>query len=220
MASTQFPTIQVQPREKLGSRSTARLRAQGGLPAVVYGHKQGPTHIWAHYNELVDLLRQQVHIIEVVCNGKSESCLIKDVQWDHLGSHIIHVDLARVDLNERVTVSVEVELVGEAIGLKEAHTYLDQITTNMEIECLASAIPANIKIDVSDLKENESLILSSVELPEGVTASIEPDAVIASVHIAAAAADDDDEEEAPEGAEASGEPDVISKKIEEEEPEK
>lgn len=218
MATQQIPRIEVEQREKIGTRPTAHLRQSGRLPAVIYGHKQEPVHVSTDTKQLLDLLHRNVHVLEVVCGSDTESCLIKQVQWDHLGTGILHMDLARVDLNERVTVSVEVELVGEAIGLKEAHAFLEQNLTALEIECLASAIPEVIKVDVSSLESHTSLTLANVELPNGVQCPLDPETVIASVHIAAAASDSEEVEEV-EAPETEAQPELIGKKAEAEQSE-
>ncbi len=207
MTTTDIPRIQSQTRQQLGSRDAGKLREAGRLPAVIYGHKQDPEHLSLDRKEITNLLHHNAHLIEVETGSKTEPCLIKDVQWDHLGSQIIHVDLTRVDLTERVTLDVEIELTGEAVGLKEAGAYLEHPVTQLSIQCLASQIPESIKVDVSELGVGESIAVADLKLPEGVTVEDAPESVVAVIHKAA-------EEEEPEEITATGEaePELIRKK--------
>ena len=122
MVTHDIPTLESQLRERTGSRYAQRARAEGSMPAVIYGHGQDPVHITVNTKAFTDILHHEAHLIDVVIDGKSEHCLVKDVQWDYLGREIIHVDLARVDLKEEVEVEVELQLTGDAIGLKEDGT--------------------------------------------------------------------------------------------------
>jgi large subunit ribosomal protein L25 len=210
MAKREIPKEKVQQRDRLGSRYAARLRESGQLPVVIYGHKKDPIHASAVAEEIHDLLHRHTHLVEVVVDSTTEPCLVKDVQWDHLGSKIVHIDLARVDLNERVTVDVPLVLVGEAPGLKEAGAILEHPVTEIEVECLATEIPESIKADVSQLKVDDALTIGEIKLPEGVTTTLDADTIVAVISVV--------KEEVAEpvvAAEGGAEPEVIGKKAEE-----
>ena len=206
MATQQLTKIEAQTRSHLGTRSTAKMRTQGRLPAVVYGHKQDPVHISFDQKEVTDLLHQHAHVIEVVVNSKTEPCLVKDVQWDHLGSNILHVDLARVDLTEQVTVEIDLVLAGDPVGLKEAGSFLQHGSDQLEVSCLASQIPNQIKVDISGLGVGDQITVADLKLPNGVTATSDGETVIASIQIVA------EEAEPIEGEAAASEPEMIGKK--------
>lgn len=207
MATNQIPRLAASPRTLMGSRNTLRIRKAGKLPAVIYGHKQEPLHVTVDKNEFIELAHRNVHLLEISVGSNSEPCLIKELQWDHLGSNVIHVDLARVDLTEKVTLEVEIELVGEPIGTKQAGAFLQQFHNVIEIQCLATQIPELIKVDVTHLKVDEHLEVKDIKLPEGVTAVTDGDVAIAGVVVAVA-------EEEPAGG-TTAEPEVIGKKLEE-----
>lgn len=209
--STTTPTIHAEVRDRLGKRYATRTRAEGKLPAVIYGHKQDPVHIAVDNKEMVTILHHNAHLIEVEVAGKTEPCLVKDIQWDHLGDSILHLDLARVDLTEEVEVEVEIELVGEAVGLKDAGTIMDQAATMIEVKCRANAIPEKLTLDVSEMGVGDSRLVSDLILPAGVTAVSEPDTLIAHVTVTKAAPAEE-EEAVEEGAE----PEVIGEKAEDE----
>ncbi len=208
--SNDTPTIHADAREHLGKRYALRARTEGKLPAVIYGHKQDPVHVAVDQKELVTLLHNNAQLVKVEVSGKSEPCLVKDIQWDHLGDNIIHVDFARVDLSEEVEVEVEVELTGNAVGLKEAGTIMEQAGNSIVVKCRADAIPERITLDVSEMGVGDSLLVSDLTLPAGVTAASEPDTLIAHIGITKATPAEEEEEAAADG----GEPEVIGGKPE------
>lgn len=212
MASQEIPTLESQPREHLGTRYSARLRKEGRLPAVVYGHKQENVAISLDYRELVDLLHENAHLIKITLDGgKTEPCLIKEVQWDHLGRQIIHIDLARVDLSEEVEVEVELTITGENKALDQSGVVLTHPATTIEVACRADGIPETIAVDISELEVGGTITVADLKLPAGVRAVSDPDTVLAQIEEVAAAA----EEEAEEAGAA--EPEVIGRAAAEEE---
>ncbi len=211
MSSKPIPQVAVAKREKLGSRYAARLRNPGRLPAVVYGHHQDPLHVSADAKELINVLHSHAHVIEVKVDDKTEPCLVKDVQWDHLGSKIVHVDLERVDLNETVTLEVDLKLVGEAIGLKEGGAILEHPLSSIEIQCLVTQIPDDIKVDVSNLAVGDTLLVRDLKLPTGVKTTLDEETVVASVSKVKEVVI---ETTPAEGAAAAAQPEVIGRKAE------
>jgi large subunit ribosomal protein L25 len=210
MATQKLLKIEGQTRSSLGSRTTAKMRGQGRMPAVIYGHKQDPAHISFDQKEVTHLLHQHTHLIEVVVDSKTEPCLVKDVQWDHLGSNILHIDLARVDLTEQVTVEVDLVLAGDPVGLKESGSFLQHGNDQLEVSCLASQIPDQIKIDISGLGVGDQITVADLKLPPGVTATSDDETVIASIQVVG------EEAEPVEGDAAAIVPEVIGKKEAEE----
>ncbi|NJL31502.1 MAG: 50S ribosomal protein L25, partial [Phycisphaerales bacterium] len=173
MSTQQIPQVAVALRDKLGSRYATRLRNTGRLPAVVYGHHQDPLHVSADAKQMLSVLHSHAHVIEVKVDDKIEPCLVKDVQWDHLGTTVIHVDLERVDLNETVTLDIDIKFVGEAVGLKEAGTILEHPLSTIEIQCLVTQIPEDIKVDVSALGVGDTLLVRDLKLPTGVKTTLD-----------------------------------------------
>ncbi|MBI1375455.1 MAG: 50S ribosomal protein L25 [Phycisphaera sp.] len=209
--STATPKLKATPREKTGTKYAQRLRKQGLLPVVVYGHKQDPAHIAISQEEFLHALHHGVHLLEVEHAGGSESCLIKEVQYDYLGTDVIHVDLTRVDLNEEIQVSVPLELFGEdeCPGAKVEGAFIEQPFVDIEVICKANNIPDKIIVDISKLELGDAITIGDLKLPAGVTTEQNADDVVASVSVA---------KEVPEeeGAAAeSAEPEVISERKDE-----
>ena len=103
----EVPTIQASLRDKIGSRYSKRLRAAGRLPAVIYGHGSEPMSVHVDEHTTIGALKQGLHVINLDIDGKgTETCLVKDLQFGFMGDNVIHMDLARVNLDEIVEVTV------------------------------------------------------------------------------------------------------------------
>ena len=198
-------------REKLGTRAARRLRAQGMVPAIVYGHGQPNVPVSVSRHDIELAVQHGERLVKAEVDGQEENFLIKDVQYDYLGHHIVHVDLTRVRLHERVHVTVPIVLRGTPVGVDAEDGVLTQHLDEVECECLATEIPEELRVPVTELHVDDVLRVSDLELPQGVRVLADPETVVASVTVVA------EEEEVPAGeAEAAAEPEVIGEKKEEE----
>lgn len=202
MAQTAQVTAEV--RSRLGSRANKRLRDAGRLPGVVYGHKQAVVPVVLPRKEVVNHLNKGTHVFSLALDGKQENVLVKEVQYDHLGVEVIHVDFARVNLDERVTVTVPIELKGEPVGEKEGGV-LQQVLNEIEVECLVTEIPNAITVDVSGLKIDDAIHVKDLKFPGGVKPLQDEDALVVQVRMIV------EQEEAPAAEEGAAEPEVIGK---------
>ena len=186
-----------------GTRFARKLRARGRIPAIIYGHKQDPVPISLTREAVWEMIKKSTHLAELSLGETSETVLVRDVQWDHLGKEIIHLDFARVNADESIETEVRLEIRGEAPGVGEGGV-LDQVVHAVEVTCRANAIPDSIRIDVSTLHLGGAVHVRDLVLPEGVTVAADPDLLL--VHITTRAA-----EAAPEGTEGetSVQPEVI-----------
>jgi large subunit ribosomal protein L25 len=209
MSTQSAATVTAEARTELGSRANKRLRDSGKLPGVIYGHKLDVVPITLPKKEVVKYLNHGAHLFAVTVNGAAENVLVKDVQYDHMGMEVLHIDFARVDLNERVEVTVPLELKGTPRGEADGGV-LQQIVAELEIECIVTGIPDAIRHNVSDMALDDVLHLKDIKLPDGVKALQDPELIIASVKEIA-------EEVSTEAAEGeTAEPEVIGKKKEDE----
>lgn len=193
-------SIKAEKRQALGSRANARLRKTGLVPAVVYGHKQEVQPLQLNKKELVGHLNHGSHVFNLQIGEKTESVLLKEVQYDPFGQEVLHVDFARVDLNERVTLTVAIELKGDPKGEKEGGV-LQQILNELEIECVVTEIPDVIAVDVSNLGKDEQLHVSDIKLGGSIRILTDPDQVVAKVEEVI--------EQVETPAEGAAEPEVI-----------
>jgi len=158
-----------QLREECGRGSAAKVRQQGRIPAIVYGHKKEPLAISLDAHNLVEGLHHGHRLMDVQVGKTRQKVLVKDLQYDYLGKDIIHVDLMRVDVTETIKVTVPIELKGAAVakgvhegGIIEAHT------DHLEVECRVSDIPEAIVVSVKDVGVGDTLHAGDIELGEGV----------------------------------------------------
>ena len=200
--------ITAQPREGLGSRKVKRLRDQGLIPGVVYGHKEVVVPVTLPKKELTTHIERGAHVFDLSLDGKSEKVLVKDVQYDHLGLEILHIDFARVSLDERVEVTVPLELKGEPKGAAEGGV-LQQIVAELEIECVVTDIPDRVIHNVSEMAIDDVLHIKDLKLPPGAKALQDEDLIVAMVKVI------EEEAAAPAAEGESAEPEVIGRKAEE-----
>lgn len=191
----QVAKLKAQKRQAAGSRAATRLRKAELVPGIIYGHGQEPVSMAVPRRELEIFLHQGTRLMELDVEGQPEQVLIKDVQYDYLGIAPLHIDLARVRLDERVTVSVRIEFRGEPKGTKEGGLF-DTPVVDLHVECLVTEIPEMVRVNVADLAIGDVVHLKDVVLPEGMKAIGAPDLVICTVRPPVA-------EKAAEGAEVA-----------------
>jgi len=203
--------LEVEKRTSKGSRESRRMRKKGLLPGVVYGHKQETISVTLSSETLTNLVRHGVRVVDLQFGSAKDKALIRELQWDHLGKEILHVDFARVSEEERIEVEVRLEIRGTAPGIA-AGGVLDQPIHSLRIECLAIRIPDSLRVNVGELQIGSAIHVKDVKLPEGVVALDEPDAIVIQV-----VQREDEKEAAP--AEGVAEPEIIGRKVAEEETE-
>lgn len=205
-------TIQGETRTLGGRHANDRLRRQGLVPAVIYGHGKDPEYVSLSRHDMELALAHLQHVVQLKVGGREQQYLIKDVQYDHLQKTPIHVDLMRVDPNERVRVKVAIDLRGTPAGTLKGGT-LVQVLAEAEIECLLLKIPDSIRARVDHLELNDMLHVREIEVPPDVKILHSPDDIVAVVHPPRTTVTPEAEAAAPaEGAE----PEVISKGVKEE----
>jgi large subunit ribosomal protein L25 len=201
--------LSAEKRDEQGTTACRNLRIQGLVPCNVYGHGQDPVCVKIAADKVRPIIDAGSKVVELEVGGKSEACLIRDVQWDAFGRHVYHVDFQRVDATQRVLVEVPISFRGTAPGVV-AGGHLEQHLHSLEIECLALEVPDHIYVKIGHLDLGASLHVSELtDLPPNTTVKTAADTVI--VHVAKPQADDDDK--AGEAA-APGEPEVVKKKKE------
>jgi large subunit ribosomal protein L25 len=172
--------VTAKSRSELGTRANRRLRESGILPGVIYGHKEAVVPVSLPKKEVVNYLNKGAHLFDLNLDGKSQKVLIKEVQYDHLGMEVIHVDFARVSLDEKVKVSIPLELRGTPKGEAEGGV-LQQIIMSLELECLVTDIPDAIRHSVADMALNDALHIKDIKVPAGVRVLQDEDLIVATV---------------------------------------
>ena len=119
--------LTAEPRKTGGTRAAKRIRRQGKVPGIIYGHGLAPEPVTVDRKELETAIEHGAQVINLGLPNASHSVLVKDLQFDSVGLLPTHVDFIRVDLNERVTVSVPLEFRGSPIGIQEGGVFVEQI---------------------------------------------------------------------------------------------
>jgi large subunit ribosomal protein L25 len=162
--------LPVEIRDERGSRAIRRLRRGGLVPGVVYGRGDQPTAFKVDARRVRAVLAEGHALFDVEVNGDAVPVIVKEQQRDPIQGRLVHLDLLRVRLDEKIqsTVVLELEGIEEAPGVKEGGV-LEHVTRELTIEALPTDIPDRIVADVSGLGIAETLTLASVTAPAGVT---------------------------------------------------
>ncbi len=186
-----------------GTSVNRRLRAKGLIPGNVYGHKQDAVAVLFAEKPVMALVKTTHRVVEIELDGKTETTLLREVQWNTFHSQVQHLDFMRVDPNERVKVDVDVVLKGTSPGALQGGL-LEHPLHALHVDCLAIKIPDVILVKVHSLQIGQAIHVRELELPEGVTVLNNPDAIVVRV-IQPVVIDE------PVLAESTAEPEVIKK---------
>jgi len=197
--------LEAQVRENTGSSAAKKVRKQGRVPAIVYGHKQDPVAISLDAHDFAEGLHHGHRLMDIKIEGQTQKMMLKDLQYDYLGRDIVHADLMRVDVTETIHVTVPIELKGTAQGTHEGGI-IEEHADRLEIECLVTNMPETIVASVKEIGVGDVLHAGDIALPDGVTLVSPAETIVATCHLVAAAKTTEElEEEAPSAPEVIGE---------------
>jgi large subunit ribosomal protein L25 len=184
MASNDTASLALTTRSDHRSRAVRRLRRDGRVPGVMYGGEGGPVSFEVDARIFRNTLNNAGAVIEVTLDGTGDAqpVVVKDLQRHPVRGDIMHADLLRIDMKVAIQTSVTIELVGveESPGVDEGGV-LSQENREVTIEALPGDIPDVIQHDVSSMQINETLLLSALTAPAGVTFVDDPETLIASI---------------------------------------
>lgn len=212
-------TIEVQRREGVGKSENRRLRRTDSIPAVLYGAGKEPVSIQVPKRTLLELFKSGGHenrifVLKLAGTDQNRHAMIRDLQLDPITNQVLHIDFQRIAMDQKLRVKVHLALQGVPHGVKTDGGVLDFVTREIEIECLPTAIPQEIGVDVAELHIGQHVEAREIAFPEGVLYLGAPDVVIASVKHAKVEVVETPavEGEAPAAdAAAPAEPEVIQK---------
>ncbi|MBC5816566.1 MAG: 50S ribosomal protein L25 [Candidatus Eremiobacteraeota bacterium] len=168
--ATKDLTLKIETRDGAGTTNSNRLRHEGKVPGILYGHGADPQPVAFEAKAFEDLVHHGAmsSLITLTLGGKkADTALIRQVQRDPLTRKVVHADLQRVSANEEVRTKLQVVTVGVALGVREAGGVLDVVNHELEIEGPANKIPDHLEVDVTELGIHEHINASAVKLPEG-----------------------------------------------------
>ena len=154
--------LESEARTKLGTRNSRRLRKEGIIPITLCVPGKDSAHLQVDVRKLTKVLRTGARIVTLVHPGGKDRAFVKEIQYDHLGDKVYHVDLNRVAMDEALELEVDLVLKGKPLGVVEGGGILDQYVKTLRISCLPDAIPERIEADVSELNLNDNLTLKNL----------------------------------------------------------
>ncbi|MCM8780777.1 MAG: 50S ribosomal protein L25 [Candidatus Omnitrophica bacterium] len=178
-----------QLRQELGKSKVKKIRDKGYIPAVLYSAGKESLPIKVSHHEFIRLIHQyrlENTIINLTIEDKDKkqkprSCLIKEIYYEPVKGDILHVDFNEISLTKEIKINVPVVAKGEPIGVKQEGGSLEHILWEIEVECLPTAIPKEIEVDVTNLKIGDAIHVKDINLPAGVRVLNEPEAIVLSV---------------------------------------
>jgi len=202
--------LEASKRKEVGKK-VKKLRREGFIPAIVYGHHQDPMPISLEKRSSTLILNKisGSTVLTLKVDGKEISTLVRDVQRDHLRNEFLHLDFLAVSLTEKLRTSVSITLVGDAPVLKEYECLIVSGISEVEVEAFPQDLPETIEVDLSGLSEiGDAIYLKDIAVPADVEILTDPEELIA---IASAVKEEVVEEEAVAELEGEGvaEPEVI-----------
>lgn len=165
--ATENNAIEAQRREDLsrGKNEARRLRVSGKIPAVLYGAKKDSLALAVDPKQITRILHSNTGhntIFDLTVGAEKTKAMIVDWQYEPIKGALLHIDMKRIAMDERLKVKVPVMLVGEPAGVKQQGGILEQITREIEIECLPGDIPSHLDLDVSELIFGQVLRVSDL----------------------------------------------------------
>lgn len=163
--------IKTQLREKTGKGSARKLRRQGLVPAVLYGHGIEPVHLAIPEKDVRKVAMSESKIVTIEIEGKKgkEKAIVKDLDIDPLKDSFLHIDLQRIRMDEKISSTVPIVVVGEevSVGLK-AGGVLQHGIREIEVECLPKDLPSHIEVDISKMEIGDVIRVEDLNIPVGV----------------------------------------------------
>ncbi|TET67730.1 MAG: 50S ribosomal protein L25 [Candidatus Aminicenantes bacterium] len=214
--------IKGETRNVFGKNASRRIRQEGMIPAILYDTDTVSIPLTLNKKDVFAILKAETGentIFKISFNSETRNTMIKELQRDPVTDEILHADLIQIAMDNVISVSVPIVLVGEAVGVKTEGGFVDFVTREAEIECLPKNIPEKLEIDISSLHLHQSLKIEDLSSLGEITLVSDPNTVVVLIH--APTKEELEVEEIEEEIIAEEEPEVIKKeKPEEEEKEK
>jgi large subunit ribosomal protein L25 len=194
-------------RETQGKGASRRLRHEGKVPAILYGGHADARALTLNHQKLLIMLENERFystILNLKVGEQTQAAILKDVQRHPFKNAIVHIDFQRVEDNEKIRISIPLHFTGAAVspGVKSQGGIVSHMRNDVEVTCLPKDLPEFIEVDISGLSLNESIHLSQLKVPAGVTLVelAKEDAAVVAIHSPRA------EEPEPTAAAAAGAP--------------
>jgi len=209
--------LKAYPRTQTRRGQVKQLRANGRVPATIYGRETKPQNLEISSKEISDLLHQTVSenlLVDLSIESDAKAkrlALVQEIQHHPVDGKVLHVDFHEVAENEKVTVQVPVETIGEAAGVKNGGGVLEHVLFKLKVRCFPKDLPEAINIDVTSLEIGKAVHIGEITPPAGVEILGNKDLAV----VAVAAPRAEEEVAAPDAAKGAGEVEMTKEKKEE-----
>jgi large subunit ribosomal protein L25 len=195
-------TLTAETGRPRGSRASNRLRNAGKVPAVIYGHGEDPVALTVDWRQLRAALTTEAGVnalLTLKVNGEEQLALVRELQRDPIKRRVDHIDFIRVSRHEQIEVEVPITLLGEAESVLREDGMVEQVLNTLHVSTTPTNIPNELVLDVSAMTIGDSLRVSDLTLPEGVTTDVDPDEPVATALVTRATIEAEEAAEAAEG---------------------
>ena len=208
---TDLLTLEAEVRTDLGKGASRRLRHANKVPAILYGEGKDPVSLTLEHKNVFRAQQEEAFYTQVITlniAGKPVECLIKDMQRHPFKQVIMHLDFLRIDATHAVSTNAPIHFINEEVAVKKGGV-VSHLQNEIAVSCLPADLPEFIEVDLSTLEVGETLHLSDIKLPKGVTSDElakgeAHDQAVASLNAPKGSSDDEDDSEA-ESEEAAAE---------------
>ncbi|MBC3884038.1 50S ribosomal protein L25/general stress protein Ctc [Undibacterium griseum] len=180
-------------RKEQGTGASRRLRNAGQTPGIIYGGTEAPVAISLDHNALYHALKKEAFhssILDLEVDGKSEKVLLRDFQVHAYKQLVLHADFQRVDPNKKIHVKVPLHFVNADVSpaVKLASAVISHVAVELDVSCLPADLPEFVEVDLSTLEAGQSIHVSQLPLPKGVTAVVHGDDATVAIAVVPAGA--------------------------------
>lgn len=168
---TDLFTLDAEVRTDLGKGASRRLRHANKVPAILYGEEKEPVSLTLAHNKVFRAQEEEAfytQVLTLVIDGEKVECVVKDMQRHPFKPQVMHLDFLRVDASHPIHTNVPVHFINEDAAAKKGGTIAHHIA-EIAVTCLPGNLPEFIEVDVADIEVGQTLHLSDVKFPEGVT---------------------------------------------------
>ena len=174
--------IEINKREDLSIQGLKKLRKEGHIPGIYYSStSKESTPIYLSQKDYANAIKSGAKIFSISVANKKQNVLFKSIDFHPVTDQVLHIDLYGIKMDQKVTIKVNIKLIGDSIGVKEEGGILNQPLNEIEIECLPADIPDFIEVDISKLSIGNSINAGNIKLDSKFSLATIEDAVIVSV---------------------------------------
>ena len=194
--------LEVEKRDSTKKTDLKKYRKEGKIPGVYYSYDSKESiNFLVSQSEINAAIKSDANIFAISVGGENKNVLFKSVQYHPVTEQMIHIDLYGVNMKKAVVVKVPLEMIGDAIGVKEEGGILNQVSQDIEIKCLPMDIPNVVEVDISSLSIGDTITANQISLNDSLELMSPEDMLIISVTLPMKEVEPSTEEDIEEGEE-------------------